>query len=266
MERVAFLVEATGERIDCMLNPETVVLRRVAGVKQRLSVSGHLTGVDLSDDPLLYTGGGHTELELDLLFDLDLDPQTPYQSVRRLTERIWQLAENTANVGRYGSPPLVRFVWGKEWNLLGVVTAVAERFERFTPAGEPHRSWLSIRFVRVHDPEPRPVSSSGSTLELDGAGGRSGPLRDLLPSTVPPEIASSAHLEAAHTLLGDGIAGETLPQISQAYYGNPDLWWLVAWFNDIGHPLQLAAGTTLLIPSLDILEQLGQWVSSSSLS
>jgi len=31
MERVAFLIEPGGERIECLLNPETLVVRRVAG-------------------------------------------------------------------------------------------------------------------------------------------------------------------------------------------------------------------------------------------
>ena len=35
MERVAFIVDATGERIDCLLNPETLAVRRQAGVRPR---------------------------------------------------------------------------------------------------------------------------------------------------------------------------------------------------------------------------------------
>jgi hypothetical protein len=258
MERVAFLLESTGERIDCMLNPETVVLKRSAGVQRRKSLGGQLTGVDLSDDPLLFTGGGHTELELDLLFDLDLDPESPHQSVRRLTERFWQLAENTTSEGGYGSPPLVRFIWGKEWNLLGVVTAVAERFERFTPSGEPRRSWLRMRFIRVHDAQLAPAASSGSASAAPGEGEEAGPLPDLLPPTVPPEIAETTQLLATHTVMGEGTSGETLAQIAYTYYGNKDLWRLLAWFNNIDDPTNLEAGMTLQIPPPSVLEQLGQ--------
>jgi contractile injection system tube protein/LysM domain-containing protein len=257
MERVAFLVEATGERIDCMLNPETVVLKRSAGVQRRKSFSGQLTGVDLSDDPLLFTGGGLTELELDLMFDLGLDPQSPHQSVRRLTERFWQLAENTTADTGYGSPPLVRFIWGKEWNLLGVVTAVAERFERFTPSGEPRRSWLRMRFVRVPDSQPVLATNSVSTSEA-GTSDEAESLADLLPPTVPPEIAETAQLQATHTVIGGGTTGETLPQIAYAYYGNKDLWRLLAWFNNIEDPTQLEAGMTLQIPPRTVLERLHQ--------
>ena len=62
MERVAFIVDATGERIDCLLNPETFEVRRLGGVRGRRSAGGALVGTGLADDPLLFTGGGRTEL------------------------------------------------------------------------------------------------------------------------------------------------------------------------------------------------------------
>ena len=111
MERVAFLVEDTGERIPCLLNPETLVVRRSAGVRRASSVGGRATGTELGDDPLIVTGGGRTELELDLLFDTSLldghgraragwpvpgRPAAPGAAtdVRDLTRPLWRLAEN----------------------------------------------------------------------------------------------------------------------------------------------------------------------------
>ena len=70
MERIAFLVDATGERIDCLVNPETLVVRRLAGVRPA-ALPGAVVGGGV-DDTLLFTGGGRTELVLDLLFDVDL--------------------------------------------------------------------------------------------------------------------------------------------------------------------------------------------------
>jgi hypothetical protein len=55
MERVAFLIEDTGQRIGCLLNPESLVVRRTAGVQPRRSAGGALTGTSLPDDPLLFT-------------------------------------------------------------------------------------------------------------------------------------------------------------------------------------------------------------------
>src|ERR1022692_3102493 len=140
MERVAFLLEKTGERIPCLLNPASVVVRRLAGVQPRQSSSGPVTGASLKDDPLLYTGGGTTEILLDLLFDVTItgsNLNTNTEDVRDLTRPLTALAEGSEGHDGYGQVPLVRFVWGKAWNVLGVVTAVAERLEYFTQSGCP---------------------------------------------------------------------------------------------------------------------------------
>jgi len=74
MERVTFLVERTGERIPCLLNPESLEVRRSAGIARRRGVGGAVIGNPRTDDPLIATGGGVTEYELKLLFDVDLMP------------------------------------------------------------------------------------------------------------------------------------------------------------------------------------------------
>jgi hypothetical protein len=160
MERVAFLIEDTGERIGCLLNPASFAVRRHAGVHSRRSLGGQLSGAGLTDDPLLFTGGGYTELQLDLLFDVSLSGPPPTSTdVRDFTGPLSRLAENASAPDRYGRPPLVRFVWGKSWNVPGVVAAVAERFEQFDSGGTPQRSWLRMRLVRVTEP---PTTCSAS--------------------------------------------------------------------------------------------------------
>jgi hypothetical protein len=239
MERIAFFVESTGERIGALLNPESLVVRRRAGVRPRRSAGGQLSGAGLADDPLLYTGGGRMELDLQLLFDVDLAGSTiTTDDVRELTAPLWRLAENGADgrAGRGGGPTLVRFVWGKAWNVRGVVSAVAERLERFTPAGAAQRSWLSLRLLRVAEDPTAPASEA-------------------------PVAAPAAQLEAAaqapagvptsHQVIGAGGAGgvgESLYDLAHAYYGNPGLWRLIASFNGITDPLKVAPGTVLRIP------------------
>jgi hypothetical protein len=94
----------TGERIACMLNPEDLIVRRLAGVRPRRSAGGPLTGAGLADDALLFTGGGTTELHLNLLFDVSLaSSSAKITDVRDLTYPLWQLAENAADEQNYGS-------------------------------------------------------------------------------------------------------------------------------------------------------------------
>lgn len=250
MDRAAFLIGET-DRISCMLNPEGLTVRRHAGVRPQHSLSGPVTGSSRHDDPLLYTGGGRTELQLDLLFDVHLPGSTVQSTdVRDLTRPLWQLAENSNRDDRYGTPPTARFVWGKAWNMLGVVTSVAERFEQFTAAGEPQRSWLRLRFVRIDEPVPAP----GAEADPAAAAAVAALLADL-PETVPVEALDSAEITAVHTLQGDPAAGETLPVIVHDSGLDPALWPLVAWFNDIDDPLRLLAGTLIRIPGLAALQR-----------
>ncbi len=248
MERVAFLVEETGVRLSCMLNPQNVTLRRTAGVRARRSAGGPLTGAGLADDPLLYTGGGRTELDIDLLFDVSLAGSTILSDdVRDLTRPLWDLAENASEERGYGRPPLVRLVWGKAWNVPGVVEAVAERLEQFTPAGAPQRSWLRLRLVRVGEPPPRP------------------PVPRLPPHAItlaPEELAVPEEEIIIHEVVGgevgdvaegEGTAGERLDEIAARYYGEPGLWRLLAAYNDIEDPTHIPPPRLLRVPPLSAL-------------
>lgn len=241
MERVAFLIEATNERLGCMLNPETLVIRRLAGIQPRRTMSGPVTGLNLSDDPLFFTGGGRTVLELSLLFDVTL-PGSSLQTddVRLLTAPFWRLAENRARQNGYGAPPQIRFIWGKSWNIPGIVEAVAERFDRFTRQGVAQRSWLSLRMVRVNEPLAPPPDPPAIGLS------------DLPDITQLPAPTTEWETTVA---LGDGTSSERLDQLAAEQYGNPSLWRLLAATNHIDNPAQVPPGTVLRVPPLSLLDQ-----------
>ncbi len=229
MERVAFLIEQTNERLSCLLNPETLIIRRAAGIHPRQSSGGQLTGVGLSDDPLLYTGGGRTELELDLLFDITLlgsSVETP--DVRNLTAPFWNLAENRG--GGYAAPPILRFIWGKYWNIPVVVAAVSEKLENFSPDGAPGRSWLRMRLLRVREPAAAPAPP---------------PVDEQAPPTLD-EIDSELSPERVQFYEVSG--GDRLDAIAAQFYGLPSYWRLLADFNGLSDPFALQAGMVLLIP------------------
>ncbi len=242
MERVAFLIENTGQRIECLLNPDSVTVSRQAGVRTRRSVGGAVTGRAATDDSVLATGGGVTQLCLELLFDTTkVSGPKPVHDVRELTAPLWNLAENGAADEGQGTPPLARFVWGKTWNVPGIVSAVAERFECFSAAGIAQRSWVSLRFLRVHVQVPLAavpdipldqLAAEGLALDPDDA------------RLVVHRVAGEADPK------GEGYSCERAEQLAHRYYGNPAYWRMLATFNGIGDPARLDAGMVLNMPPL----------------
>jgi hypothetical protein len=234
MERVAFLVERTGTRLGCLLNPESLEVTRAAGLRRRKGATGMLSGAGLSDDPFLYTGGGRTEMTLDLLFDVQVAGSTIRTSdVRDLTKPLWDLAESSDPSATGAQPPVVRFLWGKSWNVPGVVTAVAERLEQFSVEGLPGRSWLRMRLARVSEseadaPEPPRIAPSA------------------------PGVEGTADPPVVHQVLGGGAdaqsSGERLEDIAFLYYGDPSAWRLIADANAIIDGSRAQAGALLTIP------------------
>jgi hypothetical protein len=240
MNRVTFLLE-TGERLGCLLNPESLSIRRLAGIRPRQSLGGGLTGVGLADDVLLQTGGGTTELQLELLFDVTIAGSSiSTEDVRDLTAPLWELAEN--RVGQEGrlQSPVVRFVWGKSWNIPGVIVAVSERLEFFTPGGTPQRSWLRMRMLRVLSPQgQQPTALSSQSLSSQA-------LR-----VVNSGTSFATDQVQNYEVVGQGDRPDA---IAARYYNSPSLWRIILSYNNIDDPLHLAAGTQLQIPPRSALE------------
>jgi hypothetical protein len=238
VERVSFLIESSGARLTCLLNPQTLVVRRVAGLRPRPSAAGALAGAATGDDPLLHTGGGRTELDVDLLFDLGLAaPGTGVTDVRDLTWPLWSMAENALSDSGLATAPRVRFVWGKSWNVPAVVAAAAERLENFTPEGLARRSWLRLRLWRVGDGGPAiedPLSGArprhGAALALAGVPADGFAIRELAGGTAPG-------------------GGERLDAFLARNGVSPRHWKLVADLNGLDDPSRVPPATALRLPA-----------------
>ena len=255
MERVAFLIERTGERIGCLLNPESIVRRRSAGLRRRRSAGGLLTGRGLSDDQLIYTGGGTTELNLDLLFDVSVSGSTiATEDVRDLTAPLWALAENVPVEDGYGRPPLARFIWGKSWNIPGVIAEVAERLEWFTPEGIPRRSWLRMRMLRVAESQSQPQAVRHSNAAIAPApAARSSAGANPAASARGAAAAGGGRVyevvgESGEGGSSEGGSSEPLYNIASRHGRSPSWWKVIAEHNGIDDPLRIAPGTQLQVP------------------
>lgn len=244
MERVAFLIEPRGERISCLLNPESLTVRRIAGVRPRRTRGGALAGAGLSDDPLEFTGGGTTEIELSLLFDVALAGTTiESEDVRDLTRPLWQLAENAPRETGYATPPIVRFVWGKAWNIPSVIAGIAERLDGFSASGAPRQSWLRMRLLRVNEP----VVAAEAEAPIEGTASPEELLQEL--ETGEEEGGRT------HECIGGSPndeerppQGDRLDQLAWRYYGDSAGWRWIAYANDLEDPLAVEPGRLLKIP------------------
>ena len=296
MERVTFLVERTGERIPCLLNPEALEVRRSAGVVRRRGAGGAVIGNPRTDDPLVATGGGITDYELKLLFDVDLlasptpagtiapvaapsatpasleaglaagleevegegaapaevPAEVPAEAppaeqaiaaevastvdVRSLTQPLWALAENGQPVAGSLAPQRVRFVWGRSWNVPGVILAVAERLECFDSQGVPKRSWLSLLMRRVEEEleagnaPPPPTSPQFEINASEPASGDSGDDSIVVPVD------------------DEGVAMTPLHIVAAERYGDPRYDRAIAEYNDLDDLLELEEGVPLRLP------------------
>ena len=246
MERVAFLIEHSGELLRCLMNPEGLQIRRRAGIRERRSVTGRLNQSGLSDDPLICTGGGRTEMQLDLLFDVDIAGSSiSTEDVRDLTGPLWDLTENWTETELAGRPPIARFMWGKSkgWNIPGVIMAISENLQNFSGGGVPRRSWLRMLFRRVPEEDFQAGHRRQATWSY----------RSETPMPPTQGATELSEIEEATGSVHQAVAGERLDSVAAQYYNNPALWRLLASYNNIADPMALSAGTMIRIPDLDVL-------------
>lgn len=239
MVRVGFVIESTGDTISCSLNPTSLVVSRTAGIVPERTLSGAFARRGAADAPLLYTAGGRTELHLELLFDAPLHSvlraksnsgESDESDVRDLTAPFFALAENASDPRKL---PLARFIWGKAWNIRGIVAAVSERLEHFSQSGVPQRSWMTMRFLRVLEArrdDARPAPPPSLDLSDDG------------------RERARDHVVAGSRGVSDVLPGERLDSLASRYYGDPSLWRALARYNGIDDPARVPPGTTLRIP------------------
>ncbi len=236
MERVAFLIDESGERVDCLLNPETVQVTRLGGVRPRGAAGGALVGSGLADDPLVFTGGGRTEITLDLLFDVEMvEEQNRPGDVRELTRKLWMLAENSAEEHGSVRPPQFSMVWGTTWYVPAVIVAIAERFDAFIYGGTPRRSWIRLKLIRVAE---------------SAQAAQSGFEEDLAAASTPKVEPGSAVMATGDGDAQSDYSGVRFDLLAHDALGSPLRWRLLAEHNRLANPFDVEPGTALSVPAL----------------
>lgn len=91
-----------------------------------------------------FVGAGTTKLALQLWFDVNAMETDPVDDVRRLTQQVifFMTPQKTKDPKKKLAPP-VRFLWGS-FKFDGMVDALEESLEFFSPEGKPLRASISL--------------------------------------------------------------------------------------------------------------------------
>lgn len=211
----ASLAIETGGKIDCLYNPETLVVNRNNSWAPKDRVAGQ--GVP----EMQFNGATSARLNLTLLFDTTSTgkPVTDY------TDRVLKLMELDPNLAGsapkiQGRPPTVMFNWGSYSSFPAVVESAVVTFDYFSAGAVPLRATVVLGLVQFSDPAEKPKQNPTSGTPRPGRVHRVQP-------------------------------GETLDRISARYYGDATRWRILASANGLEDPLALRPGALLDVPRLD---------------
>jgi hypothetical protein len=203
------------EKVEVLFNPEEYTIHKDNNFAQ--------VGVPGLRSPLLqFINGNLKTLEMELLVDT-LEGHGPGgqsvnkagDDVRKITKKITGLMDINPETH---APPLLMFTWGRDFSFRCVLARAGERFIMFRQDGTPLRARLQVTFNEFTNAEFEAKETKRETAD--------------------------------YSKLYVVMQGDTLSGIAGKVYENPAMWRPIALHNEIDDPLQLAAGTRLLIPRL----------------
>lgn len=209
----AYLEVETGDKIDCMFNPEKFSFS-TKNQWQPDSVPGKNTPT------LRYAGGSSGSFSLNLVFDTT-DTGKPVTSY---TSKLLALMEINEKMPGYnkaqnnGRPPWVKFHWGTHLHSFkAVITSANVNFTYFSHEGAPLRANVELSLQQFE-----PDANWGAQNPTSGT----------------PKPQKTHQLRV----------GDTLDRVAATYFGDATRWRDIARLNGISDPLDLRPGSIIAIP------------------
>jgi nucleoid-associated protein YgaU len=208
----AHLTIEGGGQIDCLFNPSELTVAKSNSWK-----AGESKGRNAPE--LRFQGGQSATLSLSLTFDTT----DKGSDVSEYTGKLLDLMKTSPRLpgsdpGRNsGRPPWVQFHWGKLQSFKAIVEKVQIKFTYFASDGMPLRAKVDLSLKQWNDEDVQPLQNPTSSTPL---------------------------VHTVHTLL----PGETLDRVAARRYQDPTRWRLIAEANNIIDPLEIPAGTALILP------------------
>jgi hypothetical protein len=205
-----------GQSVEVQFNPETLKLTFSNEIKQP-------EGGDqkAGTDGLQFVGSSTTKLALQLWFDVTAMEKDPVDDVRRLTAKVlyFMKPQPSDDDETKKVPPGVCFHWG-DFMFKGMVEALEESLEFFSPDGKPLRASLSLTLTQQQILEQKHEEGKG--------------LVEVKPGHKPP----------GHAPLKSAKQNESLQKMAGKNRKNNAKggWQAIAAANDIEDPLRMAPG------------------------
>jgi nucleoid-associated protein YgaU len=212
----AYLETERGEQIKCLFNPAELTIS-----KSNSWNAGQSKGKNAPE--LRFQGGQSATLSLSLTFDTTREGT----DVSVYTGKLLELMKVDASLpgadrGRNSArPPWVKFHWGKLHSFKAIVERLQIRFTYFASDGMPLRAKVDVSLKQWKDEAELPLQN---------------------PTSSTPQV------HTVHVLL----PGETLDRVATLHYRDPTRWRLIAEANRVVDPLELTAGTPLVVPELGV--------------
>ena len=205
----AYLVNLeTGERIQCLFNPNEYSISKTNSWKEKSTKNSNVPRLE-------FTGGGPTQLKLDLFFDT-------YESggsARDYVRKIVSLTQISQSGSGDPEPPRCMFSWGANFEFEAVITNLSARFTLFQSDGTPVRAVVSLTLKECKDPQ---VQKRQNPTSQGAAGHKVWVVRP----------------------------GDTINGIAATEYGDPTIWRVIADANDLDNPMDLHPGQILVLEPL----------------
>lgn len=215
-QKKAYFLTEKGVRIDFQFNPAELTITKSSSWKGGEAKGGNA--------PALRFQGGQSGT---LALSLTLDSTATGRPVTDQTDKLLDLLKVDPSLSgsdpqrQSARPPWVEFHWGQLHSFRAVMEKLTVKYTFFSRAGTPLRAKADVTLKQWADEGLRPLQN---------------------PTSSTPSPHTVHHLRP----------GETLDRVSARYYRDPTRWRTIADANGIEDPLQVPAGTALIVPETPV--------------
>ena len=216
----AILISEKGDKFECLFNPAELTISKSNSWQAPEKKGGNTS-------ELRFQSGQPGTMTFNIVLDTMHNELHKGEPVTKHTDKLFDLmkvdpalkgSDPQRNKAR---PPWVEFHWGALHSFKAVIERLQVKFTYFGSNGKPLRAKVDITLKQFDDREHLPLQNPTS------------------------------HTPTLHTM-HRVVHGETLDRIAATHYADSTRWRLIADANAVVDPLDVSAGTLLVIPEIPV--------------